>query len=335
MSTAAVPSPQQLAAEFRELALSLGFDLVGIAPAGPSPHADFLRRWIAAGHAGEMRYMADSIEDRIDPARLLPGVRSILCVAMNYNPGEAGAAEASAAGRVARYARGDDYHDVLKKGLHKLADEIRARYPGSKTKCGVDISAILEREAAAATGIGWIGKNTCLIHPQLGSWLVLGEVMTTLKLEPDAPLADHCASCRRCLDACPTGALTAPYELDARRCISYLTLELQRPLEAAERAELNGWLVGCDICQKVCPWNQRAPLTRHLAFQNRQPQGVLPLADVLAWDEPTYRQRTRKSAIRRMKLPVLQDRARALLEWRIAPAARGGAGDERGRDPIA
>ena len=239
-------------------ALELGFDLVGIARATPSENAAYLREWLASGQAGNMAWLQTHVEKLLDVRELMPGARSLVCVAKNYHyPLEA--SQGGETGRIARYALGDDYHDVMKDGLHALADFIREYLPGVATKCGVDSSPILEREFAAAAGVGWIGKNTCVIHPGMGSWLFLGEVITTADLEPDRPVADHCGSCTRCLDACPTGAITGPRDLDARKCISYLTIEHREPLGTDQQAMIGDWLIGCDICQEVCPYNQRAP----------------------------------------------------------------------------
>ena len=227
-------------------------------------------------------------------------------------------AVATPGGRIARYALGADYHEVMKPRLHALADAIRSQFPGELTKCCLDTTPILEREAAALAGLGWIGKNNCLINRDWGSWLVLGEVVTTLALDFDSATANFCGTCTRCLDACPAGALTATRELDARKCIAYLTLEHREPLVGNERQQIGNWLVGCDLCQECCPWNRRTRLSPHAEFNSRFEAGRLDPRTVLNWTEQDYRRFTRGSAVGRMKLPALQDRAAAIIENGLA-----------------
>jgi epoxyqueuosine reductase len=214
-------------------------------------------------------------------------------------------------GRIARYALGDDYHDTIKPRLYDLADWLRETVPGCRTRCGVDTVPVMEKELAARAGVGWMGKNTCVIHPQRGSFLLLGEVLTTLDLPVDDPAIDRCGSCTRCLDACPTGAITDAYQLDATRCISYLTIEHGGAIDPALQRQMGDWLYGCDVCQDVCPWNRREPAaaTDDPAFAPRWPTGTLPLDMVAAWGEDDFRRQMRGSAIKRVKLPVLQRNA--------------------------
>lgn len=301
------------AGEFKAAALALGFDLVGIAPASPARHGDYLRQWLASGQAGEMHWLHRNLDKLLDVSLVLPGAASILCVAANYHFPLVQFADDRPRGRLARYALGEDYHEVFKKRLHQLADLIRSQFPHAQTHCGVDTAPVLEREHAAAAGIGWIGKNTCVIHPKVGSWLLLGQVITTLELPPDEPLHDHCGACRRCIDACPTGAITEPYHLDARRCISYLTLEHRTPLDEHQQRMIGPWLAGCDICQEVCPFNRKAPLGRMTQLQPHFAEAAIPLDEVLAMDAQAYRDRFRKSALKRVKLPVMQANARTVL----------------------
>jgi epoxyqueuosine reductase len=216
--------------------------------------------------------------------------------------------------RVARYALGDDYHDVLKTRLHQLADWIRSKEPTAQTRAAVDTAPVMEKELAARAGVGWMGKNTCIINESIGSWLFLGEVITTLDLPPDDPAIDRCGTCRRCIDACPTQAITAPYQLDARKCISYLTIELREDIPRELRSGLGEWLYGCDICQDVCPWNSKAPVTQLPEFQPRFASGKLDLRQVLDWRDDEYRHALRGSAMKRVKLPILQRNARIVLE---------------------
>ena len=328
MTASDTPSPERNPAAstaaathwIKHLAVSLGFDLVGVAPAGRFAHADAFVTWLQAGRAGTMHYMHRSAEQRVDPTQLLAGARSVIAVACSYNTRHAGthspAAEPdpSRPGRIAHYALGDDYHEVVRPRLHALADAIRQQFPGEQTRCCVDTAPILEREAAALAGLGWIGKNTCLVNPQWGSWLVLGEMVTTLALEPDSPMPDFCGTCTRCINACPTGAIVAPHELDARKCISYLTLEHRDPLTGPQRPQIGNWLVGCDLCQDACPWNQRARISSRAEFNSRFEDDRFDPQAVLQWTEQDYRQATRGSATRRVKLPVLKDRAQAVIE---------------------
>jgi epoxyqueuosine reductase len=255
-----------------------------------------------------MDYLAARFAERADLSTYFPDVRSVICVAMNYyvpldelpddqRPNHA---------RVARYALGDDYHTLVKGRLHQLADWIRQAVPDVQTRCAVDTAPVLERELAARAGIGWVGKNTCVINPRIGSWIFLGEVLTTLALEADEPMTDHCGTCRRCIDACPTNALSTPYELDARRCISYLNIEHRGEIAPDLQSRLGEWLYGCDICQDVCPWNHRAPTATDPALQPRFPSGTLDLREVAAWKAGEPNPSLRNSAMKRVKLPVLQ-----------------------------
>jgi epoxyqueuosine reductase len=299
----APPDLHALARTFKQKATNLGFTLAGIAPAHPSRYRGYLERWLAEGQAGEMEYLHRRLDERTDVGQLLPGARSVICVAMNYHVPLNAPDTTGPQGRVARYALGDDYHELIKPRLYDLADFIRDTVPGAQTRCGVDTAPIMEKELAARAGIGWIGKNTNVINPHIGSWIFLGEVITTLDLPVDEPAIDRCGSCRRCIDACPTGAITAPYELDARRCISYLTIEHRNAIDPPLASQMGEWLYGCDICQDVCPWNSKAIDTAEPALQPRFAAGAIGAADVLGWDELTYFERTRHSATRRVKLP--------------------------------
>lgn len=308
--TATQPDLHAIAGQAKQLARSLGFDLVGIAPAGPSAYRDYYRQWLDDGRAGDMQYLHRRLDERTDPGVLLSGAKTVVCVAMNYHVPLQELEQKDRQVRVARYALGDDYHELIKDRLYDIADWLRDAVPGSKTKCGVDTAPIMEKELAARAGIGWIGKNTNVINPHIGSWILLGEVITTLDLPIDEPAVDRCGTCTRCIDACPTGAITAPYELDARRCISYLTIEHAGEIEPSLASKMGDWLYGCDICQDVCPWNSKAIISTEPSLQPRFPTGSLKLSDVLAWDTPTYHTATRSSAMRRVKLPVLQRNAR-------------------------
>jgi epoxyqueuosine reductase len=300
-----------LAARIKSAARDLGFDLVGIAPADPSKHAGYLRRWLDEGQAGEMGYLSNRFEERIRSDVYVPQARSVICVAMNYYTQlePLSDSERNNHGRIARYALGDDYHELIKSRLHQLADQIRSMAPDAVTRSCVDTAPVLEKELAARSGIGWFGKNSCLINPRIGSWLLLGEIVTTLDLPSDDALSDHCGTCTRCIDACPTGAITAPYQLDARRCISYLTIEKRGDIDPELQPKIGNWLYGCDVCQDVCPHNSKATATPHPEFQPRFPTGSLDVTEVMSWTEDNYRSRLRGSAMKRVKLPILKRNA--------------------------
>jgi epoxyqueuosine reductase len=300
-----------LSAKIKDRARSLGFDLAGIAPAEPSRFRDYVRQWLDEGRGGSMSYLSNRFDERTDPSTYLPGAQSVICVAMNYyypleEPPEQ---DRPFHGRIARYALGEDYHELMKSRLHELADWVRQIAPQAQTRAAVDTAPVLERELSARAGVGWVGKNTCIIHPRIGSWLLLGQVLTTLPLPADQPIADHCGTCTRCIDACPTAAITAPYQLDASRCISYLTIEHREEIPAQMQPLIGNWLYGCDICQDVCPHNSKAPATQTPEFKPRFPTGSLDVREVMKWDEQTYRAILRNSAMKRVKLPVLQRNA--------------------------
>jgi epoxyqueuosine reductase len=305
----------QLAAELKQRAHQLGFDLVGIADASPSKYRDYYRQWLDDGRAGTMDYLHKRLDERTNPSVYLPGAKTVICVAINYftplDPAPPGA------GKVARYALGDDYHEVFKPKLHQLADWLRERAPEAQFKCAVDTAPVMEKELAARAGIGWIGKNTCILNEHIGSWLLLGEVLTTLELPPDNPALDRCGTCTRCIEACPTGAITEPYQLDAKKCISYLTIEHRTEIAPDLSPQIADWIYGCDICQDVCPWNRKAPVADLLEFHPRFPTGTLNVPEVLTWQDEHYRTQLRNSAIKRIKLPVLQRNA-AIVAQNIA-----------------
>jgi epoxyqueuosine reductase len=264
-----------------EQARDIGFDLCGVAPAAAFPELAQVSSWLERGHAGEMSYLRD--ERRVDPRLTLDGARSVIVVALNYNSTQpysteqAGVHDAdSPRGWISRYAWGDDYHEVLREKLNAFVARMHAQWREPfEARAYVDTGPVVERVAAKYAGLGWLAKNTCLINEQLGSWLFLGVIVTTLELEaslrPGEPAAaDLCGNCTLCLDACPTQAFAAPYVLDARRCISYLTIELRGAIPEELRPAMGNAVIGCDICQDVCPWNRKSPLTQLAAFQPRQ-----------------------------------------------------------------
>ncbi len=323
-----------LASAIKHRARAIGFDLVGIAPADPSLYRAYFQRWIEEGQAADMAYLMKRFDERTDPATYLPGAQSVVCVAINYHTTLQSPPDVdgkSNSGRIARYALGEDYHELIKDRLHALADWIREIEPGCQTRAAVDTAPVMEKELAVRAGIGWMGKHTCVIHPRIGSWILLGEVLTTAVLPPDEPGVDHCGSCTRCIDACPTGAITAPYQLDARRCISYLTIEHRGEIEQELRSKVGEWLYGCDICQDVCPFNRRAPEADEPALRPRFASGTLDVNEVLGWTGADYRNALKGSAMKRVKLPILQRNAavvKANFEAKPTAGARKNADRE-------
>ena len=334
------------AAAVHRLTEAEGFAMTGIAPAEASERGEWVRRWIGQGYHGEMEYLARRLDVRLDPARLLPGAKAVIVVADFYQSNANGSGQrleqrqdnehrsAEQRGRIARYALGDDYHKVMVKRLHRVADALRERFAEEKFKCTVDTAPILEREHAERAGLGWCGKHTLLIHPRFGSWMVLGTIVTTLKLQttseaayPGAtlPPTDHCGSCTRCIDACPTQCIENPAHtgrraIDATRCISYLTLEHRGPIAPELHQPMGDWLAGCDVCQAVCPFNNpqdslgrkeaAASLPTHPRYQPRPrlAQG-LALLEVLGWTTEDRREAFVGSALKRVKLDMLKRNA--------------------------
>ncbi len=251
-------------------AQALGFDLCGIAPATALPELARIHEWVAHGHHGEMSYLARTADTRADIQRFLPGARSVVVTATNYYTGAAPPPAGAVAARVARYAQGEDYHRVLADRLDRLAAWMRTQHDAPFTVAPfVDKHWVQERVFAAHAGLGWIGKHSLLINRDVGSWLLLAGLATTLPLEPDALVDDQCGECTLCLDACPTGAIVAPREVDARRCLSYLTIELDGPIPAPARPGVADHLYGCDVCQDVCPWNLAPAVSADPAWQPR------------------------------------------------------------------
>lgn len=311
-------------AEIVERCRALDFALAGITRAGPSEREVEFRRWLSSEKYGEMTWLARNVDERLDPAIMMPGARSIIMVADRY--AEGGSIDPplpAGAGRIARYARGDDYHEVMKRRLHALCDALRAEHPGEEFRAFVDTAPVLEREHALRAGLGWIGKHTLLIHRDYGSWLVLGGVLTTMALDPPAAQQrsdDHCGTCTRCIDACPTGAIT-PYSVDARRCISYLTIEHRGPIDREFHEAMGDWLFGCDICQEVCPHNrQRESSVAYRQSESAQTNPYAPrqtsfdLLEVLGWTEEDRRRALKGSAMKRAKLDMWKRNAQIVME---------------------
>jgi epoxyqueuosine reductase len=314
----------------KTLALEAGFDLVGIAPAEAPRELAFFAEWIARGYAGEMAYLTSQVERRRDLRAAFPWARSVIALGLQYDTPHAYSvdktaegrpeAEANSRGWIARYAWGDDYHDVIKSMLDGLVARLQGELGPFEARAYVDTGPIVERAYAAAAGIGAWGKNTCLLHPEHGSWFFLGEIVTALELAPDGPRPDMCGTCTACLDACPTGALPAPYVLDATRCISYLTIEVKGAIPEARRPDLGRHVFGCDICQDVCPWNRKRRHRGQQVFEPREGFVEPDLAELSGLDEEGYRERFRGSAVKRAK-------RRGFL--RNVAVALGNSGDPR------
>jgi epoxyqueuosine reductase len=302
-----VPSARELerlANDIKQRGRELGFQQVGIAGTDLDAHGAHLERWLRAGRHGEMRYMARHRDKRARPAALVAGTARVISARMNYWPSAgagAGAVLADAAsGYIARYALGRDYHKVLRGRLKQLARFLEKRVGPYGYRVFVDSAPVLEKALAEAAGLGWIGKHTNLINRAAGSWFLLGEVFTDLPLPPDRAATNHCGSCRACLDICPTRAIVAPYELDARRCISYLTIELRGPIPIELRRAIGNRIFGCDDCQLVCPWNKFASPTAEPDFAPRHNLDRAQLLELFAWSEAEWARRTEGSAVRRV-----------------------------------
>jgi len=317
-------------ATIKSAAAQVGFDLCGIAPASDAPELNHFSEWIAAGHAGEMKYLEarDDAGDlkRASLARVAPWARSVIVCAINYNTGHPYSTEVKDPNRgwISRYAWSqEDYHDAVLRRLKLIEDRLRNLVPAERqaeliTRAYVDTGPIVERVFAKYAGIGWIGKNTCLINQKKGSWLFLGVILTSLDLEPDLPAPDRCGTCTRCIQACPTDAILAPYQLDSNKCIAYLTIEKRGSIPEDLREGMGRHIFGCDICQDVCPWNRKAPQTAPTEFEPRAGLVNPALAWLAEMSEEQFRQTFRRSPIRRAKRSGIR---------RNAAIAMGNSGD--------
>ncbi len=318
----------------KQQARRLGFELAGIAAATPADTFDAFRAWLDEGCAGEMAYLHRHADAHRRPQSVLPEVRSVVMVGRSYKPA-AESTEPQAAdsgGRVARYARGADYHDVLRRHLLALLDWVRAERPDCRGRVVVDTAPLLERDFARRAGLGWFGKNTMLLHKTLGSYFFLGALLLDVELQPDEAFATrHCGSCTACLDACPTAAFPGPYRLDARRCISYLTIELRGPIPEELRPGVGDWLFGCDVCQEVCPWNRKAPAGGDLELLGPPGAEALDAVELLGLSEEEFRRRFHGTALTRAKRCGLLRNAAVVLgnrgDARALPALRRALAD--------
>jgi epoxyqueuosine reductase len=293
------------ASQIKSYARELGFDFVGVAPIAPGPESSFYGEWLDHGYAGEMAYLHRQKAERLDPTTLLAGARSVIVCAINYNTDWPTTRLDRMRAWISRYAWGDDYHGVLQTKLNALATWIDSAGDATNSRAYVDGGPVLERVYAKYAGVGWFGKNTCIINQNGGSWLFLGCVFTTLDLAYDRVAPDRCGSCTRCLDACPTDAFVAPYTLDSRKCISYTTIELRGAIPESDREGIGHHLFGCDICQDVCPWNRKAPASTAPSFQPRDGLFWPELETLLNLDETGWRNLIRGSAMKRAKLKGL------------------------------
>ncbi|MBM3998844.1 MAG: tRNA epoxyqueuosine(34) reductase QueG [Planctomycetes bacterium] len=292
------PDIERLTAWIKGEAIRIGFSEAGCCAARASEWWEPFVDWLRAGYAGDMRYLDDRRDAYRHPRSVLDGVRSIVVVTMDYRTDDP-ASTPIGAGRVSRYAWGSaDYHDVMRDRLKRLASAIKGVRPRARVRAVVDSAPIFERELARNAGLGWIGKNTLLIRPRRGSWCFLGTLLLDLELAPDRPFtADHCGTCRACLDACPTRAFVAPHRLDATRCISYLTIEQRGDIPRPLRAQLGDWVFGCDVCQEVCPWNRRSPRASEASMEPQTDRNPIDLPTLFQESTDRLRTRFRKTAL--------------------------------------
>lgn len=293
-----------LTKSIKEKALEIGFDLVGISPVDSFPENQFYKEWLARGFAGEMKYMEREPEKRENIKNVLPEAKSVICCGLNYNtdyPYSINETDKTK-GWISRYAWGDDYHEIVKGKLSLLLGFIKKITPEDlKSRFYVDTGPVLDRVYGKYSGIGWFGKNTCLINQQIGSWIFIGEIITSLELDYDSPVPDRCGTCTRCIDACPTGALLHPYVLDSRLCISYLTIELREKIPLELRDKVGNNIYGCDICQDVCPWNRRAKVTHESSFQPRGGLYNPDLSSIAQLTEEDFRMIFKGTPVKRVK----------------------------------
>jgi epoxyqueuosine reductase len=310
-----------LTSKIKKKALGVGFDLVGVAPLEPVPELSFYKDWVAAGYAGKMEYLKRNVEKRSGEEPIIPEAKSVIACAMVYNTEHPLSTDSQdpKRGWISRYAWGDDYHEVIENKLLELFDFIKTESAEEVLgRVYVDTGPVVDRVYAKYAGIGWFGKNTCIINQQKGSWFFLAEIITNLELEYDAPVPDRCGSCNRCIEACPTDAILEPYVLDARKCISYLTIELRDEIPLELREGIGNHIFGCDICQDVCPWNRKAAVTDAPEFQPRERLFKPDLTELAKLSAEDFSERFRNSPIKRTK-------RRGLL--RNIAVAMGNSGD--------
>ena len=296
--------PRDLTNSIKEKAYELGFSLVGISPVGDYPESQYYKKWLNKGYEAGMDYMAKNEEKRKDVRNLIPGARSVISCAINYNTDYpySTSLQDQKKGWIARYAWGDDYHSVLKDKLEKLKEYMSENNcTGESDRVYVDTGPVLERMYAKYSGIGWIGKNTCLINQEIGSWLLIGELITTVELEYDSQAAERCGTCTMCIDSCPTDAITSPYVLDSSKCISFLTIENKDGIPVEYREPVGNNIFGCDICQDVCPWNGKAETVEDKEFLPRENLFQPGLETLAGLDQGKFSETFKNSPIKRSK----------------------------------
>ncbi|HWP81634.1 MAG TPA: tRNA epoxyqueuosine(34) reductase QueG [Bacteroidota bacterium] len=303
-----------LTERIKSKARELGFAKVGIARVEVlTQEGARLQEWLHRGYHGTMDWMARNTEKRIDPANVLPGAKSIVCVAMNYYVEQQHSSDPSV-GKISRYAWGDDYHIVMTERLNRLLEFIVEEVPGVRGRVYVDTGPVMDKAWAVRAGIGWLGKHTNVITRELGSWVFLGEILLDVELTYDEPIADYCGSCTACIEACPTGAIVDPYVLDSTKCISYLTIEHKGEIPNELKPRFQNWIYGCDICQDVCPWNRFQQPTDEKAFAPRQENIAPSLKELEALSPEEFSRRFRKSPVKRTKLSGLVRNVKAALD---------------------
>jgi len=314
---------ESLAATIRARAHEAGFERVGFAAAGPAPHAAALRTWLESGMHGTMAYMQDPDGRRADPVRYVSWARSVIALGLAYRSDQATTSDADR-GAISSYAWGRDYHPVVRARLERLRASIAALVPEARTHPFVDTSPVLEKGLAEAAGIGWRGKHSNVIARRDGSWFFLGGLLTDLELPPDAPARDHCGTCARCIDVCPTRAIVRPYVVDARLCIAYLTIEHRGSIDRELRPLIGNHIFGCDDCQDVCPWNRHAVRTRLPEFEAREGALNPALLDLIGISRPEWNRKFKKTPVRRATYEgFVRNVAVALGNWRDARAVPG------------
>lgn len=296
--------PRDLTNSIKEKAYNLGFTLIGISPVGDYPESQYYKKWLNKGYQASMDYMSRNEEKRQDVRNLVPGARSVISCAVNYNTDHPYSTSLQDPGKgwIARYAWGDDYHSVIKEKLNVLKDYVSDNAATDENdRVYVDTGPVLERMYAKYSGIGWIGKNTCLINQDIGSWLLIGELITTIELDYDSEAAERCGTCTKCIDSCPTDAITSPYVLDSSKCISFLTIENKEEIPIEYREDMGNNIFGCDICQDVCPWNNKAETVTEKAFLPREGLAEPELKTIAGLDQQQFSSLFKDSPIKRSK----------------------------------
>ena len=305
---------ERLTERVKRKAAELGFAGVGIARAeNLSNESVHLTEWLSRGYQGSMSWMERNVEKRRDVSKIVPKAKSVIAVAMNYHT-EGRHSTDPGAGKISRYAWGDDYHQVLEERLDSLSAFLAEEVPGSTSRRYVDTGPVMDKAWAVRAGIGWLGKHTNVITRDLGSWVFLGEIITDVELVADEPIADYCGTCTACLEACPTGAIVEPYVVDSNKCISYLTIEHRGDIPDSLKPKFQNWVYGCDICQDVCPWNSFQKVTAERAFQPRPENLAPPLADLAEMSKEEFSRRFKGSPVKRTKREGLRRNARAVLD---------------------